>query len=99
MKYNGDATFSIYSMVCNDGTYKYSLDISNASSENYANVQIYTINNSNAQKFQLGCTSSSTVVIYTVVSNSTKAVVVNGSTCYQGRNIDQYTYQGHVNEQ
>lgn len=99
MKYNGDATFSIYSRLGNNGSYKYALDIANASADNYANVQIYEINGTNAQKFQIGCTQNSTVVLYTVISNSSKAVVVNGPTCDQGRNVDQYTYQGHVNEQ
>lgn len=99
MKYNGDATFSIYSRLGNNGSYKYALDIANASADNYANVQIYEINGTNAQKFQIGCTQNSTVVLYTVISNSSKAVVVNGPTCDQGRNVDQYTYQGHVNEE
>lgn len=99
LKFNGDATFSIYTRLGNNGTYLYALDISNASPDNYANVQIYSINGTNAQKFQLGCTERSTVVIYTVVSNSTKAVVVNGPTCDQGRNVDQYTYQERPNEQ
>lgn len=99
LKFNGDATFSIYTRLGNNGTYLYALDISNASPDNYANVQIYSINGTNAQKFQLGCTDRSTVIIYTVVSNSTKAVVVNGPTCDQGRNVDQYTYQGRANEE
>lgn len=94
----GDGTYSLYTPLGNDGTYRYALDISQGSGENYANVQIYTPNGSDAQRFSIGKTNYSTYALFSKCSNYGKVVVVNGPTCDQGRNVDQYTYQGHVNE-
>jgi len=96
--YNGDGTYSIYTPLGNDGTFRYALDISGGSSANYANVQIYTPNGTNSQKFSLAVTSAQTYVIFTKVSNYEKAVVLNGPTYDEGRNVDQYTFQAHANE-
>lgn len=76
----------------------YALDISNASAENYANVHIYSINGTDAQKFKILLSSYSSFEIATKVSDYKKAVVLNGPTCDIGRNVDQYTFQLHVNE-
>ncbi len=94
----GDGTYSIYTPLGNDGTYRYALDISNGSGENYANVQIYTPNGSDAQRFSIADTNFDTFVFFTKCSNFDKAIVLNGPTCAEGGNIDQYTYQGHYNE-
>lgn len=98
IKDNGDSTVSLYTRLGNSGTYVYGLDISNGSGENYANVQIWVINGTDAQKFTLTETNYATYVLFTKVSNNSKAVVLNGPTCDQGRNVDQYTFQGHINE-
>lgn len=98
IKDNGDSTISIYTRLGNNGTYQYALDINDGSPDNYANVQIYKINGTDAQKFKLGINSYQTFGFLTKVSNYSKAVVLNGPTCDQGRNVDQYTYQGHINE-
>lgn len=94
----GDGTYGIYTPLGNDGTYRYCLDISNASGDNYANVQIWTPNGSNAQRFSIGITNFNTYAFFTKCSNYEKAVVLNGPTCDEGRNIDQYTFQAHSNE-
>ena len=94
----GDGTYSIYTPLGNDGTYRYALDISDGSGDNYANVQIWTPNGTDAQKFSIGRTNFDTYVLFTKCSNYDKAVVLNGPTCDQGRNVDQYTFQAHVNE-
>ena len=61
-------------------------------------VQIYTPNGINAQRFKLQETTYHFWVIYTEVSNFNKAIVFNGPEYYNGRNVDQYTFQGHLNE-
>lgn len=94
----GDGTYGIYTPLGNDGTYRYCLDISNASGDNYANVQIWTPNGSNAQRFSIGRTNFNTYAFFTKCSNYEKAVVLNGPTCDEGRNVDQYTFQAHSNE-
>lgn len=94
----GDGTYSIYTPVGNDGTYKYALDINGGSGDNYANVQIWEINGSDAQRFSIGSTDYSTYAIFSKCSNYEKAIVVNGPTCDEGRNVDQYTFQAHTNE-
>lgn len=97
IKNNGDS-ISIYTRLGNDGTYKYALDIDNGSGENYANVQIWQINNTDAQKFSITQTGLASFYFKTKASNYSKAIVLNGPTCDQGRNVDQYTYQAHANE-
>lgn len=95
----GDGTYSIYTPVGNDGQYyKYALDINTASPNNYANVQIWEQNESDAQKFTIGKTNYETYAIFTKCSNYDKAIVVNGPTCSEGGNVDQYDFQGHMNE-
>lgn len=96
--YNSDGTYTFFTPLGNDGTYRYALDISGGSGDNYTNVQIYTPNFTDSQKFSLAITNLQTYVLFTKVSNYQKAVVVNGPTCNQGGNIDQYTFQAHSNE-
>ena len=62
IKDNGDSTISIYTRLGNNGTYQYALDINDGSPDNYANVQIYKINGTDAQKFKLGINSYQTSV-------------------------------------
>ncbi len=41
----------------------------------------------------------STFILYIQkASNFSKVVVLNGPTCNQGQNVDQYTFQAHANE-
>lgn len=94
---NSDGTYSIYSKLGSNNSL--ALDISGGSNEDYANVQIYESNGTDAQKFLLQISNDKVwFVIKTKISDYTKAIVLNGPTCDQGRNIDQYTFQSHLNE-
>lgn len=96
--YNTDGTATLFSRVGATDTYVYALDISGGSSENYANVQIYKYNGTDSQKFKIMAGTNDALVFYTKVSNYSKAVVLNGPSFNQGANIDQYTFQNHINE-
>lgn len=96
--YNTDGTVTFFSRVGATDTYVYALDISGGSSENYANVQIYGYNGTDSQKFKIMAGTNNTLVFYTKVSNYSKAIVLNGPSFSQGANIDQYTFQNHINE-
>lgn len=98
LNHNEDGTYTIFSQVGSENGYIYALDISNGSSDNCANVQIWYNNNTDAQRFNIVRTTEETYVLYTKCSNYQKAVVLNGPTCEEGRNVDQYTFQGHINE-
>lgn len=101
IKYNeNDGDFSILTRLGNDGyQYIYSLDISGGSDSNYANANIWYYNNTPAQKFFIEYTEDFTFIIKTKVSNYSKAIVLDGPSFEQGANINQYTYQQHINEQ
>lgn len=94
----GNGDYSLLSPVGNNGTYRFALDISNGKNENGANAQIWSIVDTDAQKFSIGKTTYGTYVLFTKCSNYEKAIVVNGPTCDVGRNVDQYTFQKHINE-
>lgn len=94
INYNGDGTFTLYSKLGNN----YVLDINGGSNSDLANVQIWTNNNSDAQKFKIFYTSTSTYAIMAKSSNYEKAVVTHGYGCAKGDNVNQYTYSGHWNE-
>lgn len=98
INYNGDETFTFFTKLGSTNAYTYAIDISNGSSENYANVQIYYYNASNAQKLKIGVAQNNTLVFYTGASNYSKAIVLNGPSLEQGANIDQYTFQNYANE-
>ena len=48
LRNNNDGTYTFFTRVGADTHYRYALDIADASNENCANVQIYTINATNA---------------------------------------------------
>lgn len=98
MHYNGDGTYTIFTKLGSENGYAYALDISNGSTENYANVQIYRYNLTDSQKFQLGIGTNDAFVFFSKVTNYSKAIVLNGPTFNQGGNVDQYTFQNHINE-
>lgn len=98
LKNNGDNTCSFYSRLGNDGSYRYSMDISDGKDQNGANVQLWEINGTNAQRFKLMPCQFGTYAIFTENSNYKKAIVLSGPTLNSGGNIELYTFQNHINE-
>ena len=98
LRNNNDGIYTFYIRLGADTHYRDALDIADSSNENCVNVQIYTSNGTNAQRFKLQETTYHSWVRYTEVSNFNKAIVFNGLEYYNGRNVDQYTFQGHLNE-
>lgn len=68
------------------------------SNENHANVHIWNINGTDAQKFILVRNDRNGFAILTKVSNFQKAVVLAGPTYETGGNINQYNFQNYINE-
>lgn len=88
----GDGTYSIYTPLGNDGTYRYCLDIIDASGSDFANVQIWQPNGTDAQRFSIGKTNFGTYVFFTKCSNYEKAVVLQEANCTEGINVLQYSF-------
>jgi hypothetical protein len=88
-----------------DGLYTFSCfanssfvaDVSGGSTANGANLQIYTANSSNAQKFYLHHLGDGKYVIYSYASG--KAVEVSGSSKTNGGNVRINSYTGAQNQQ
>ena len=95
----GNGDFSLLTPLGNDGTYLYALDISDGSSANLANAQIYGYNATDAQKFCIAKTTyGGSYIVYTKCSGYEKAITLNGATCNQGGNVNQYTFQSAINQ-
>ena len=83
-----------------DGTYKFGsklnmsmkMDVSGASRSNYGNVQIWTNNGTNAQKWKVTHDSNGYVTLTSV--NSGKVLDVNGGVSANGTNVQQYDSNG-----
>lgn len=74
------------------------LDVANGSSANNANIQQWSYNGYDAQKFKLVANSDGTYSIYTGASGYSKVVDVAGKSTADGANILQYTYNGATNQ-
>ena len=88
-----------------DGTYYiksyYSglyLDVVNGSSSNNANIQQWTYNGCDAQKFKLVSAGDGYYYIYTGASGYSKVIDVAGKSKADGANILQYAYKGTTNQ-
>lgn len=68
------------------------LDVSGASRENYANIQLYQLNRTSAQSFRLKYNNDGTYTL--IAQNSQKALDVNGAGFQNGTNVQQYTNNG-----
>lgn len=83
-----------------DGTYTFGsklntsmkMDVSGASRSNYGNVQIWTGNGTNAQKWKVTHDSNGYVTLTSV--NSGKVLDVNGGVSANGTNVQQYDSNG-----
>ncbi len=102
---SGTSSDSSSSSTTLDGTYYiksyYSglyLDVANGSSANSANIQQWTYNGYDAQKFKLVSAGDGYYYIYTGASSYTKVVDVAGKSTADGANILQYAYKGTANQ-
>ena len=85
--------------IINEGTYEIEtkldsdmvLDVSNASKNNYANIQIWEADNVNQQKFTLTALTNEEYKI--IAKHSNKAL-----TAQSDDNVEQYTYNGTDNQ-
>jgi peptidoglycan/xylan/chitin deacetylase (PgdA/CDA1 family) len=101
---NSTSQYFSYGMVAaiEAGTYVFTtkngfaLDISGASTAEGANVQLYTPNNTNAQKFKVEAAGSGTISIRNC--RSEKAVSVKDSSTANKANVLQQTYRAGANQ-
>lgn len=70
------------------------IDVSGGSVENYANVQIWEINDTNAQKWRIEKESDNLYALICV--NSEKAMDVTNANFSNNTNIQQYTYRTSI---
>ena len=70
------------------------IDVSGGSVENYANVQIWEINDTNAQKWRVEKESDNLYALICV--NSEKAMDVTNANFSNNTNIQQYTYRTSI---
>ena len=75
------------------------LDVANGSSANNANIQQWSYNGCDAQKFKIVANSDGSCYILTGASGYSKCVDVAGAKSADGANILQYTYKGSSNQQ
>ncbi len=75
------------------------LDVAAGSSENNANIQQWSYNGCDAQKFKVVSDGNGYYHILTGASGYTKCVDVAGGKSADGTNILQYTYKGASNQQ
>lgn len=85
---DGDVSYEVVSALDSNKV----LDVPGASQASGANVQLYTANNTNAQKFQFRYVGSG---LYTIVNvNSGKVLDVAGGSTANGANVQQYASNG-----
>ncbi len=99
-------TASSSSTTVSEGTYYiknlYSglyLDVANGSSADNANIQQWSYNGLDAQKFKVVSDGNGYYHILTGASGYSKCVDVAGAKATDGANILQYTYKGAANQQ
>lgn len=79
-------------IVCSSMNYSFVLDVSGGSKENSANIQLYTSNMSNAQRWTVSHDEKGYVTFTNVGSN--KVIDVAGGNASSGTNIAQYVSNG-----
>ncbi len=92
VKKAGDGYFYIISQLSN-GTTAY-LDVADGANTNGANVQIWTSNGADAQKFKLKRNPDGSYMILTKCSNETKCVEVINAETGAGANVQQWVLTG-----
>ena len=79
----------------NSGKY---LDVANGSADNNANIQQWSGNGLDAQKFEIVSDGNGYYYILTGASGYTKCVDIAGGKSADGTNVCQYTYKGSNNQ-
>ncbi len=97
----GKSTASYTETTVADGTYYIKnvnsglyLDVENASADNGANVQQWTFNGCDAQKFQIKSDGNGYYYILTGASGYTKCVDIDSGSAADGTNVMQWEYWG-----
>lgn len=93
---NGSVEGTFYIKNLHSGLY---LDVANGSADNNANIQQWSYNGYDAQKFKITSAGNGYYYIMTGASGYSKCVDVAGGKSADGTNILQYTYKGSSNQQ
>ncbi|MBQ1518521.1 MAG: RICIN domain-containing protein, partial [Ruminococcus sp.] len=92
----GDGYFYLVSQL-GDGN-SYALDINGKKTTDGANVELYTFNQGENQKFKFVKNDDGTISILTKITDGKSALDVNEQSKNAGANVQQYTYNGNVNQ-
>ena len=93
VKYAGNGYYKLYSQVGDGNTYL--LDITNASTADGANIQIYEDTQCDAQLFKFVKASDGLYRIYTKVTTDASCVEVADASTASGANVQQWEDNGH----
>lgn len=101
--YQGDGLYQFGALVgstVSNGTryYNYALDINGGTDGNGVNIQIWSPNTSNAQRFALDLTENRTYRIRGAV-NFNRTVTVENAGCSNGSNVFMWQYNGTHNDE
>ena len=89
----GSGYYKVISCVGDGGTF--ALDVAGNSAGNGANIQIYTYNGANCQKFLLSKNSDGSYIFKTGVSGGKSALEIANASKGSGANVQQWTLNGH----
>jgi rhamnogalacturonan endolyase len=92
----GDGYFYLVSQL-GDGN-SYALDINGKNTTDGANVELYTFNQGENQKFKFVKNADGTISILTKITDGKSALDVNEQSKNAGANVQQYTYNGNANQ-
>lgn len=96
---HGNGEYSIVSYLGRtDGKFTKVLDVSNGLNEENTNVHLWEYNGSDAQKFSIAKTNHESYVLFTKVSNYEKCVQLDGFSCSNSKNVDQYSWVATANQ-
>ena len=101
---SSDSSIFIASRVgYTNNTYYYVLDVNNGDGYNDVNVQLWSYNGSDAQKFRLNEVTynedpAAIFAFSTKCSGYSKYVVISGASHAQGANVIQYDFNGTLND-
>ncbi len=92
----GDGYYALISQVGDGETY--ALDVSAKSTEDGANIEIYTYKNGDNQQFKFVKNNDGSYTILTKITGDASCVEVNAKSTENGANIQQWTANGGANQ-